>query len=106
MNQLKSINFTCIDMNKERIRLVGGLQAILTLLKELLSGDPCHADHHEQAIHLVRLLTTCVTDNGKPRCSVYIVLYILNQVKAQSLLHCFLLLHLVEFGSKNIVGFL
>lgn len=51
-------------MNKERIRLVGGLRAILTLLKELLSVNPCDPDQLEQAVHLVRLLTTSVTDNG------------------------------------------
>ena len=58
-------NILFIDMNKERIRLVGGLRAILTLLKELLSCSSRDPDHMEQAVHLVRLLTTCVTDNGK-----------------------------------------
>lgn len=52
-------------MNKERIRLVGGLRAMLTLLKEFLSSGLCDHDQLEQAVHLVRLLTTCVTDNGK-----------------------------------------
>jgi len=56
--------FLLVDMNKERIRLVGGLKAILTLLKELLSSTSCDANQLEQAVHLVRLLTTCVTDNG------------------------------------------
>ena len=57
--------FAYIDMNKERIRLVGGLRAMLTLLKEFLSSGSCDYDQLEQAVHLVRLLTTCVTDNGK-----------------------------------------
>ncbi|XP_065909931.1 telomere repeats-binding bouquet formation protein 1-like isoform X2 [Dysidea avara] len=47
-------------VNKERIRLVGGLRAMLMLLKEL----SCSASDLEQAVHLVRLLTTCATDNG------------------------------------------
>ena len=55
-------------MNKERIRLVGGLRAMLTLLKEFLSSGSCDHDQLEQAVHLVRLLTTCVTDNGKRMC--------------------------------------
>ena len=53
-----------VDMNRERIRLVGGLRAILTLLKEFLSDSISDPDQLEQAVHLVRLLTTCVTDNG------------------------------------------
>lgn len=52
------------DMNKERIRLVGGLRVIVTLVKELISGISCDPDQLEQAVHLVRLLTTCITDNG------------------------------------------
>lgn len=58
--------FICmhVDMNRERIRLVGGLRAILTLLKEFLSDSISDPDQLEQAVHLVRLLTTCVTDNG------------------------------------------
>ena len=56
--------FSYTDVNKERIRLVGGLRAMLMLLKEL----SCSASDLEQAVHLVRLLTTCVTDNGKCFC--------------------------------------
>lgn len=54
-----------LDVNKERIRLVGGLRAILSLLKELSQSQSCGASDLELAVHLVRLLTTCVTDNGK-----------------------------------------
>lgn len=60
-------------MNRERIRLVGGLQAILTLLKELLSGSISDPDQLEQAVHLVRLLTTCVTDNGNYVICIYYI---------------------------------
>jgi len=55
--------FTYTDVNKERIRLVGGLRAMLALLKELSLSQSCN--DLEQAVHLVRLLTTSVTDNGK-----------------------------------------
>ena len=62
-------------MNRERIRLVGGLRAILTLLKELLSDSISDPDQLEQAVHLVRLLTTCVTDNGNYVIFICILYY-------------------------------
>ena len=63
-----------VDMNRERIRLVGGLRAILTLLKEFLSDSISYPDQLEQAVHLVRLLTTCVTDNGN--YNMYMPVYV------------------------------
>ena len=62
-------------MNRERIRLVGGLRAILTLLKELLSDSISDPDQLEQAVHLVRLLTTSVTDNGNYVICICILYY-------------------------------